>query len=162
MTLYLLDANVLIRAHADYYPLDRIPQFWDWLLARAEGGNIKVPGQIYAEVCASSDLLGQWLKRSDVKTAIVLDEQADMATVQHVIAAGYAPDLTDVEIQKFGRDPFLIAAAVFAPNRVVVTREVSRPGAKRANRKVPDVCKDLGIRSMTDFELWRELAFATK
>ncbi len=29
MTLYLVDANVLIRAHEDYYPLDRIPQFWD-------------------------------------------------------------------------------------------------------------------------------------
>lgn len=30
--LYLLDANVLIRAHSDYYPIDRIPQFWEWLI----------------------------------------------------------------------------------------------------------------------------------
>jgi hypothetical protein len=162
MTLYLLDANVLIRAHADYYPLDRIPQFWDWLLARAEAGIIKVPGEIYGEVCESSDLLGEWLRRPDIKKAIVLDEQIDMPTVQHVIAVGYAPDLTDVEILKFGRDPFLIAAAAFAPGRVVVTREVSRPTAQRANRKVPDVCKSLGVRSITDFELWRELAFAIK
>jgi len=28
MTVYLLDANVFIRADADYYPLDRIPGFW--------------------------------------------------------------------------------------------------------------------------------------
>ena len=43
MTLYLMDANVLIRAHADYYPLDRLPQFWAWLLS-----NRKVP-----DVCAA-------------------------------------------------------------------------------------------------------------
>lgn len=33
MTVYLIDANVLIRAHGDYYPIDRIKPFWDWLLA---------------------------------------------------------------------------------------------------------------------------------
>ncbi len=46
MTVYLLDANVLIRAHAGYYPLDRIPQFWDWLLEQAEVGVVKMPMQI--------------------------------------------------------------------------------------------------------------------
>ncbi|MCY4508918.1 MAG: DUF4411 family protein [Acidobacteria bacterium] len=30
--LYLLDANVLIDAHRDYYPLGRVPEFWDWLI----------------------------------------------------------------------------------------------------------------------------------
>lgn len=29
--LCLLDANVLIGAHNDYYPIDRMPQFWEWL-----------------------------------------------------------------------------------------------------------------------------------
>jgi hypothetical protein len=35
MTLYLLDANVLIPAHEDYYTIDRIPHFWEWLLEMA-------------------------------------------------------------------------------------------------------------------------------
>jgi len=30
--LYLLDANVLIAANRDYYPLGRVPEFWDWLV----------------------------------------------------------------------------------------------------------------------------------
>ena len=30
--LYLLDANVFIDANRDYYPLDRFPEFWDWLV----------------------------------------------------------------------------------------------------------------------------------
>jgi hypothetical protein len=159
MTLYLLDANVLIRAHGDYYPIDRIPQFWAWLRAQAEAGTIKMPTRIFDEVCGSADQLGTWLKRADVKRALVLDEPTDMAAVQRVIAVGYASDLTDVEIVTLGQDPFLIAACVSQPGRVVVTREVSRPSAQRANRKVPDVRRALGLASMTDFELWRVLAF---
>ena len=43
MTLYLIDANVLIRAHADYYPIDRIAPFWDWLLQQAVERRIAMP-----------------------------------------------------------------------------------------------------------------------
>jgi hypothetical protein len=44
--LYLLDANVMIRAHEDYYPIDRIPQFWTWLASLGETGTAKVPYEI--------------------------------------------------------------------------------------------------------------------
>lgn len=50
MTLYLLDANVLIRAHADYYPIDRIKPFWEWLLGQADTARVKMPREIYDEV----------------------------------------------------------------------------------------------------------------
>ena len=159
MTLYLLDANVLIRAHGDYYPLDRIEPFWTWLLETAAAGRVKTPQDIYEEVAGSADLLGQWLKRPEVKGHIVLDEPADMALVQQVIARGYAPDLNDVEILKLGKDPFLVAAAAGIPDRVVVTREVSRPATQRANRKLPDVCATIGVRCINDFQLWRLLDF---
>ena len=59
MTLYLLDANVLIRAHGDYYPIDRIGPFWEWLLGQAMAGTIRTPIQIYNEMAKSHDLLGQ-------------------------------------------------------------------------------------------------------
>ena len=55
MTLYLLDANVLIRAHEDYYPIDRIPQFWTWLLSMASNGTVKMSVQIYDEIAHASD-----------------------------------------------------------------------------------------------------------
>lgn len=159
MTLYLMDANVLIRAHGDYYPIDRIGPFWQWLLAMAETNRVKTPQEIYDEVAKSPDLLGQWLRRPDVKRAIILDEPTDGARVAMVIAKGYAPDLNDIEIESLGRDPFLIAAALGAPERIVVTREVSAPKKQRANRKVPDVCMTLGIQWVNDFELWRRLDF---
>ena len=42
MTLYLLDANVLIRAHEDYYPVDLIAPFWAWLVDMGATNTIKM------------------------------------------------------------------------------------------------------------------------
>jgi len=159
MTLYLLDANVLIRAHGDYYPIDRIKPFWEWLRGMAEADRVKMPREIYDEVAKSPDLLGQWLRRADVRKAILLAEPTDMATVQMVISQGYASDLNDVELEAIGRDPFLVAAAMGSARRVVVTREVSSPKKQRANRKVPDICATMRIPWIDDFGLWQALDF---
>ena len=48
--LYLLDANVLIDANRDYYPIARVPEFWDWLLEMGRLGRIRIPLEIYEEV----------------------------------------------------------------------------------------------------------------
>ena len=72
---------------------------------------------------------------------------------------GYGPGLSEVELVKVGKDPFLIAATRGMPDRVVVTREVSKPGRTRANRKIPDVCATMDVTCITDFELWRLLDF---
>jgi hypothetical protein len=157
MTLYLLDANVLIRAHEDYYPVDRIPQYWTWLLEKAAAGIIKMPRRIFDEVTPPPGPFADWLKQPTVRDTLVLKEGA--VGVQLVLQKGYAPDLDDVEIEKIGKDPFLVAAAMAAPDRVVVTKEVSKPKLTRANRKVPDVCKALGVLAITDFRLYSILKF---
>lgn len=48
--LYLLDANVLIDANRDYYPIARVLEFWEWLLETGRLNRIKVPHEIYEEV----------------------------------------------------------------------------------------------------------------
>lgn len=158
--LYLLDANVLIRAHEDYYPIDRIPQFWTWL--HAQGGNhiVKVPYEIYNEIAVSTGPLHDWLTDAVVSASMLLQQQTDAANLNVVITQGYAPDLNDSEIEEIGQDPFLIAYAYADPNNItVVSREVSAPSKRRANRRVPDVCKAFNVRCITDFEFYRELDF---
>jgi hypothetical protein len=162
MTLYLIDANVLIRADADFYPIDRVPQFWDWLLEKALEEAVKMPREIYDEVAPSKDQLGQWLRNSVVKEAIILADKPSRINLQSVLDRGYGQGLTDVDLEKIGRDPFLIAAAMGYSDRVVVTREVSKPSALKANRKVPDVCKALRIEAINDYELYRRLKFSTR
>jgi len=160
--LYLLDANVLIRAHEDYYPIDRVPQFWEWLTAEAVGGHVKMPFEIYDEIAISDGTLRDWLVEESVREALILDEEVDRTLFNRVLDQAYAPDLTDTELEEIGRDPFLVAYAMVTEQRVVVTKEVSKPSKMRGKRKLPDVCKTMGVVPKTDFEFYRERDFHTR
>ena len=158
--LYLIDANVLIDANRDYYPTDRVPEFWDWLVAMGRRGRVKVPLEIYEEIIAGNDALVDWLK--DNKNAMLLDESVSADLVANVVDRGYANDLTDDELEKMGRDPFLIAYALAdLGRRCIVTTEASRPNRRRANRHIPDVCSDFDILCIDTFQLIRTLDFRT-
>ena len=79
-----------------------------------------------------------------------------------MVKTGYAPDLSDEELERVGRVPFLIAHALRDPaRRTVVTTEVSRPKKRRANRHIPDVCRHLEVRCRNTFEFIEELNFTT-
>ena len=161
--MYLLDANVLIDANRDYYPIDRVPEFWDWVITQANVGHIRIPEDIYEEIAGGTDALAKWMKARANKSALMLNEQVDRGLLNRVVNEGYAADLTDQEIAALGRDPFLIAYALVAPrDRVVVTTEASKPSKQRQNRKVPDVCSGLGIRPIHTYQLVRELDFRTR
>lgn len=155
---YLLDANVLIDAAKYYYQIDRVPEFWSWLVRMGMQGQMKVPQEIYVEIMKGNDALKEWLEEN--KDALLLDEIPVM--VDSVIEQGYANDLNDVEIEKIGADAFLIAYAFVDPQRrYVVTTEHSKPTKTRADRHIPDVCADLDIRCINTFDLIRDLDFRT-
>jgi Domain of unknown function (DUF4411) len=98
----------------------------------------------------------------EVKAALLFDEAVDAVLMRRAVDAD-APDLTDDELDVIGRDPFLIAYALAAPaNRCVVATEVSRPTATRKNRRVPDVCRDLGAQSYGPFQLNKDLGFSNR
>lgn len=159
--LYLLDANVLITANRDYYPLGRVPEFWDWLVDCGVRHRAKVPVEMYEEVLAGpDDDLTRWLKIQ--RNALLLDEDVDEALVARVTESGYAPDLSDEEVERVDRDPFLIAHALRDPaQRIVVTTEVAKPKKQRANRHIPDVCDALGVLCCNTFEFIEALDFTT-
>ena len=158
--LYLLDANVPIRAHHDYYPLDRLPGFWEWILDQAEAGAVKMPLEIHREVAKGNDEVATWIGQPRVQQALLLDEEVDQDTFQQVLAIGYGTNLTEDEIEEAGRDPFLVAYALIDDSpRTVVTKEISKPSKQRGRTRLPDACKRLGVPCITDFELYRRLGF---
>jgi len=163
--LYLLDANVLITASRLYYPIDQVPEFWSWLHHQAASGFVKLPLEVMEEVRAGrrdNDLLMDWISQDETADALLLEEAVDAVLVQRVVSTGYATDLTDDELEQIGRDPFLIAYALSNPaDRCVVTTEVSRPSAQRQNRKIPDVCRTVGVQCRGPFDLNRDLGFRT-
>jgi len=164
--LYLLDANILIRAHADYYAIDRVPQFWDWLLHHAGAGAIKIPLEIYDEMEEGGrprpgDLFLPFLRRAEVKRALILREEVIPDNVTTVLTLGYggpAPD--DQALEEMGKDPFLIAYALTdVRGRCVVTAEISRRTQTGARAKIPDACQDVGVRSIGPYDFYKELNF---
>ena len=162
--LYLLDANILITAANTYYGISRIPEFWSWLQYQAVSGRIKIPIEMYEEVLEGrkeDDELLDWVKDDKNRAALVLDEMPKPALVRRVVTEGYANDLTDDEVEKLGRDPFLIAYAFENVERCIVTTEVSKPKKQRHNRHVPDVCKSLKVSWCGPWELNERLGFTT-
>ena len=162
LLLYLLDANVLIDANRDYYPLERVPEFWEWLVYVGEKGLVKIPLEVYEEIKDGTDKLAQWAKRSETKAALLLEEEPAVALVSRAIDEGYGSDLADDEIEKIGRDPFLVAyTLVETSERCLVTTERSKPSKKRANRHLPDVCNTFSVQCCNTFEFVRALNFTT-
>jgi hypothetical protein len=161
--LHLLDANVLITAHNQYYPIDMVPEFWDWVAHMADSNLIKMPRETFEEVKAGheGDLYG-WVNAAGLEQRLVLDEEVDAIIVRQVLAQGYAADLSDTEIEQVGQDPFLIAYARAQPgNRCVVSAEASKPSRVRANRHIPDVCATVGVPCCHPFAMMRALGFST-
>lgn len=159
--LYLLDADTLIRADQLYYPLARFPVFWEWLYHVGSVGRVKVPQEQYEEVIVGRGQLVDWLKAADVRDALLLDEQAEPALVAEVTRRGYG-DLDEDGLEKVGRDPFLISYGYAAKGRrSIVTFEVSQPRKQGANRKIPDICAELGVDCCTLFTLINALDFTT-
>ena len=163
--LYLLDANILITANRDYYPMDQVPEFWSWLQFQGTEGNVKIPLEILEELRAGTkenDRLFDWISLTENESALRLDEPVDVGRVRRVLEEGYAPDLNDVELEAIGQDPFLIAYCLGNEvDRCVVTAEASRPSTRRQNRRVPIVCEDLGVQWCGPFKLNRALGFRT-
>ena len=153
--LYLLDANVLIRAHEDYYPLDRIRPFWDWLISEASAGHVKMPFEIHDEIANARGPLKDWITEEEVKSTLVLSEEVDQTVLNRVLDTAYAPDLADHELEEAGRDPFLVAYGVMGDHRTIVTKEISRPAKLRGRRTVPDACNIMNVPWSTDFEFYR-------
>ncbi len=166
--LYLLDANTLIDAKNLYYPIKRVPEFWEWLIHQGQLSNIKIPIEIYEEFKDTNpkdgkkDDLALWAEDKEIKDALLFNEEAEGDLIRQVTYLGYAEDLTDDEIIKIGRDPFLISYGLKDPqNRCIVTTEVSKPNRKRANRHIPNVCATFQIPCINNFDLIQKLDFST-
>ncbi|MDZ7626075.1 MAG: DUF4411 family protein [Ignavibacteriaceae bacterium] len=82
-SLYLLDANTLIDAKRDYYPISRVPEFWEWLIYHGQQGKVKIPIEVYEEFSDTRDKDGErdeladWAASKEVKDALLFKEQAE-------------------------------------------------------------------------------------
>lgn len=156
MTVYLLDANVLICAKNLYYEFERVDQYWEWLISCANQGTVKIPAEVVAELDKGTDELAAWVRHH--RSTLELREAVDVSLFRQVIGT-YAPDLNENELENVGADPFLITYALAdKDNRVVVTME-GLGNHIRHNKKIPKVCDQLGVQWCSQWEFGRALDF---
>ena len=162
--IYVFDANVLINAARDFYPIDRVPDFWLWLdryMADGQQDQIKTIRPVLDEATASPGPYeresARWLR--DRKDTLLIPNPAPRY-VRTVWTQGYEQVSTP---EVASTDALLIATALADPGgRVVVTMENAQRNRRRGrNRHVPHVCGLVGVQWLDFFELLRRLDFRT-
>ena len=152
---YCLDANVLIEAWQKYYSPHICPGYWELMNDLGRQGLIFIPREVYDEVVRTEDDLSEWLKNSSIP---IHATDASVATCLRTMYSANPAHANLVDSTK-GRslaDPWVIAHAMKS-DACVVTKE-SKVLALNTNKvKIPNVCDNMGVRWINDFEFVREL-----
>lgn len=143
--MFVFDTSVFIAAHKHDFPLNDNPgTFWDFVEQQGKSGEIRVPEAVLDELGVKLDEVFQWVNgRKDV---FLLRTNDALPYLRRVLDSyGIITDL-DLEMLDGKADPYVVAHAL-ALGAIVVSNEISRPGATTINnKKIPDICDDLDIR----------------
>jgi len=152
---YCLDANVLIQAWQKYYNPKFCPDYWKILTELGKNGKIFIPESVYEEIVRTEDNLSKWLKESKIPITKI-SEQVTICLQKIYAADPTHKNLVDNTKARSLADPWVIAHALHE-NATVVTKEekVTALNAKRI--KIPNVCDNMGIRWINDFQFIVEL-----
>jgi len=153
--VYCLDANVLIQAWQKYYSPKFCPSYWDLLNELGSQGRIFIAEEVFNEITRTEDDLCKWLKASKIPVRSI------DANVTKCLQDIYAKDpshktLVDNTKARSLADPWVIAHAI-SEGATVVTKE-EKVTALNSNRiKIPNVCDNMGVDWINDFEFISEL-----
>lgn len=152
---YCLDANVLIQAWQKYYNPKFCPDYWKILTELGKQDKIFVSELVYEEITRTEDDLSKWLKTSKIP----INKITEPVTVclQKIYSADpIHKNLVDNTKARSLADLWVIAHALHE-NATVVTKE-EKVTALNSNRiKIPNVCDNMGIRWINDFQFIDEL-----
>jgi len=149
---YCLDANVLIQAWQKYYNPKFCPDYWNILIELGKQDKIFIPELVYEEITRTEDKLAEWLKGSEIP----INKISEPVT-KHIrgILENY-PLLVDNTKARSLADPWVIAHALHE-NATVVTKEEKVTALNSTKIKIPNVCDNMGLRWINDFEFIDEL-----
>ena len=153
--IYCLDSNVLIQAWQKYYSPQYCPTYWDVLNQLGAEKRIFVPDLVFKEITRTDDGLSDWLKTSDIAVSPIT------ASVTTALRSIYETDpnhkhLVDARRGRSLADPWVIAHAI-DQNATVVTKEELITAANKKRIKIPNVCDNMDVRWINDFEMIAEL-----
>ncbi len=152
---YCLDANVLIQSWQKYYSPRLCPDYWNILNDLGKQEIIFIPEVVYEEIIRTEDDLSKWLKNSNIPIRKITGPVT--TCLQKIYAHDPAhKNLVDNTKSRSLADPWVIAHAI-NENAIVVTKEEKITALNSLKIRIPNVCENMGVRWMNDFELLQEL-----
>ena len=152
---YCLDANVLIQAWQKYYSPKVCPSYWDILIILGNEGRIFLPEMVYEEIVRTEDDLSQWLKTSNIPIRKI-DENVTNCLKNIYSVNPIHKFLVDNTKSRSLADPWVIAHAI-NERATVVTKEEKVTAINSKKIKIPNVCDNMNIEWMNDFQMVKEL-----
>ncbi|MBI4650525.1 DUF4411 family protein [Candidatus Desantisbacteria bacterium] len=152
---YCLDANVLIQAWQKYYSPKICPNYWDVLNDLGLQDKIFIPQMVYEEIVRTDDDLSKWLKVSNIP-AYKVDQPVTECLKKIYAKNSEHKKLVDNTKQRSLADPWLIAHAL-KENAILVTKEEKITALNTNKIKIPNVCDNMGIIWINDFQLVEQL-----
>jgi len=161
---YCLDSSVLIQAHRNYYSMDIVPGFWNFLEELASEGAIRVPHSVYEEIKDGRDRLYDWLKRvCDRYTILETPDSAVMRAFQQIadfVIKNYEPQHYTEFLNC--ADPWVVAHSK-ANGYTVITMEARKQENRRQDTgriagkiKLPNICDKFNVPYNDTFWLLRQ------
>lgn len=154
---YIVDTNVLLEAARRYYPMARVPAFWDWLEQQFADEMVATMSMVKDEVDFPQEVV-DWLRQRESDQQLVdesdpsiQDEYRKMA--EWLIVQPYGPEHIWNFLSKV--DLWIIAAAKVRKSTVVTQEVPAGPGSKKV--RIPDICGHFGVKCINTFELMEEL-----
>lgn len=152
---YCLDTNVLIQAWQKYYNPNFCPDYWTVLNELGKKGIIFLLEMVLGEIERVEDKLLKWVKSSDIQ----IDKISEPVTkcLQNIYLANpIHKTLVDNTKARSLADPWVIAHAM-NEGAVVVTKEEKVTAANTRRIKIPNVCDNMNVRWMNDFQFIEEV-----
>ena len=152
---YCIDANVLIQAWQKYYSPKFCPDYWIILNELGLQKRIFIPETVYDEITRTEDDLSKWLKKSDIPIHKINKKVTEC--LQSVFAQNpLHKNLVDNTKARSLADPWVIAHAI-SQSATVVTKEEKVTSLNSIKVKIPNVCENMKVRWINDFEFVAEI-----
>ena len=155
--LFVLDTNVFIGAHNDYYAPAFCPAFWDCVIRYFHAERLISIDRVFTEIEKPVELV-QWAQNAPNDFFVFSGDQPVVTAYRTIMNwVQNNPQFHTAAKSKFASvaDGWLVAYAQ-AHGAVVVTQEVLTPDARK-RVPIPNVCQQFNVRYLNTFEMLRQL-----
>jgi predicted nucleic acid-binding protein len=147
---YCFDANVLIEAWQKYYNPKFCPDYWQLLIELGNKDIIFIPELVNEEITRTEDELSKWLKTSKIPIRKI-SEPVTLCLQEIYSSNPIHQNLVAQTKSRSLADPWVIAHAL-NENAIVVTKEEKVTAINNTKIKIPNVCENMKVRWMNDFQ----------